>query len=242
MTRQPFLRPLLAWGLAGAGLVLAVALWFPLLPLLGRRRAFWLLAPRYVRAAAAAFGLRRELEGWEALPDGIRTGSQPAVFVGNHTSLFDPMLVISQLPIRPVLMAKAELARVPVLGWAIRQAGFIFVDRRSRTGALRSLREAARQVQAGQSLVVFPEGTRSRDGVLLPFKKGAFLVAWEAGVPLVPFAIHGGRSALPWGAWRVRPGRLRTVVGAPLDPAAFSSPEALRAAAAAAVERLSSRP
>ena len=231
-------RPALVWLLGAPALALATGFCFLLAPFLGGRRAFWLVAPRYVRGTAWAFGIRRELRGWDELPRDLRDGTRPAIFIGNHASLFDPPLMISTLPCRPVFMAKRELARVPFLGWVIWLADFIFIDRGHRGAARRSLKQAALRIRAGQSIVAFPEGTRSRDGHLLPFKKGPFLLALEAGVPLVPFAIHGGVEILPKGTWRVQGGPYLIRVGAPLEPGDYANPEALRMAAEAAVRGL----
>lgn len=238
---RPFLRPLLAWLLGALALAGSVVLCFLLAPFLGGRRAFWLVAPRYIRGTARAFGIRRYLVGWDALPRDLRSGDRPAVFVGNHTSLFDPPLMISTLPSRPVFLAKRELARVPFLGWVIWLADFIFIDRGNRTAARGSLLQAAERIRAGQGIVAFPEGTRSQDGRLLPFKKGVFALAFEAGVPVVPFAIQGGPAILPKGTWRVAGGPYRITVGSPLEASAFAEPEALRLAAEAAVGTLLAR-
>ena len=238
MSVRPFLRPLLAWVIGGLGLMLSVTICFLLAPFLGGPRAFWIMAPRYIRFTARVFGIRRELQGWDQLPAGLRNGTQPAVFIGNHSSLFDPPLIISILPCHPVFVAKRELARVPFLGWVIWLADFIFINRDNRQAALRSLGNAADRIQAGQSVVAFPEGTRSGDGHLLSFKKGAFSLAFEAGVPVVPFAIHGGHAILPKGTWRVQGGLYRITVGAPLASSAFPDGEALRKAAEAAVRGL----
>lgn len=238
---RPHLWPTLVWTFGLLALILAVCLCFLLAPFLGGRAAFWLLAPRYIRGTARAFGIHRELRGWDELPQDLRDGARPAIFIGNHASLFDPPLMISTLPCRPVFMAKRELARVPFLGWVIWLADFIFIDRGHRGAARRSLKQAARRIQAGQSIVAFPEGTRSRDGHLLPFKKGPFLLAQEAGVPVVPFAIQGGPAILPKGTWRVQGGTYRIRVGAPLEPADFANPEALRLAAEEAVRNLMAR-
>jgi 1-acyl-sn-glycerol-3-phosphate acyltransferase len=235
---RPFLRPLLVWLLGALALALAVLLCFLLAPFLGGPEAFWAVAPRYIRGTATAFGIRRRLEGWERLPEDLRSGVRPAVFIGNHTSLFDPPLLISTLPSRPVFVAKKELARVPFLGWVIWLADFIFIDRGRRESALRSLADAAVRIRAGQSLAAFPEGTRSVEGGPLPFKKGVFALAFEAGVPVVPLAIHGGRDILPRGTWRVKGGTYRMIVGAPLESTAFPDAEALRVAAEEAVRRL----
>ncbi len=232
------LRPALVWIAGGLALALSTSLCFLLAPLLGGRRAFWLVAPRYVRGTAWAFGIHRELLGWDELPEDVRDGMRPAIFIGNHASLFDPPLMISTLPCRPVFMAKRELARVPFLGWVIWLADFIFIDRGHRGAARRSLKQAARRIRGGQSIVAFPEGTRSRDGHLLPFKKGPFLLALEAGVPVVPFAIQGGPQILPKGTWRVQGGPYRIRVGTPLEPGDYANPEALRMAAEGAVRGL----
>lgn len=235
---RPFVRPLLVWIFGAMMLALAVCVCFLLAPFLGGRRAFWIVAPWYIRGTAEAFGIRRELAGWEALPEELRTGRRPAVFIGNHTSLFDPPLVISTLPCRPVFVAKRELAGIPFLGWVIWLADFIFIDRRDRGAAMASLAEAAARIRAGQAIVAFPEGTRSRDGNLLPFKKGAFALAFEAGVPVVPFAIDGGPEILPKGAWRVQGGPYRITVGVPLESSTFADPNALREVAESAVQGL----
>jgi 1-acyl-sn-glycerol-3-phosphate acyltransferase len=232
------LRSALVWIVGAPALALSATLCFLLAPFLGGRRAFWLVAPWYIRGTAWAFGIRRELRGWDELPEGLRDGTRPAIFIGNHASLFDPPLMISTLPCLPVFMAKRELARVPFLGWVIWLADFIFIDRGHRGAARRSLKQAARRIRAGQSIVAFPEGTRSRDGHLLPFKKGPFLLAREAGVPVVPFAIQGGLEILPKGTWRVQGGPYLIRVGALLEPGEFANPEALRMAAEAAVRGL----
>lgn len=236
--RRPFLRPLLVWILGAVALAVAVLICFLLAPFLGGPAAFWAVAPGYIRGTAAAFGIRRRLEGWEALPEALRTGARPAVFIGNHTSQFDPPLLISTLPSRPVFIAKKELARVPFLGWVIWLARFIFIDRDRRESAHRSLADAAVRIRGGQSLAAFPEGTRSADGRLLPFKKGVLALAFEAGVPVVPLAIHGGLDILPRGTWRVKGGSYRIIVGPPLDSTEFADAEALRQAAEEAVRRL----
>lgn len=231
MATRPFLRPALAWMFGGLALILAVCLCFLLAPFLGGRRAFWRVAPPYIRGTARLFGVLRTLTGWEALPEDLQRGERPAVFIGNHTSLFDPPLMISTLPCHPVFVAKRELAQVPFLGWVIWLAGFIFIDRRDQKAARRSLVRAAERIREGQSIVAFPEGTRSLDGHLLPFKMGAFALAFEAGVPVIPFAIQGGPDILPKGTWRVRRGLYHVRVGTPLEAKAFPNAAALRQAA-----------
>ena len=228
--RRPFLRPALVWLLAGPAMAVAVLLGSLVAIFRGRRRGFWALAPGYIRLMALAFGIERRLEGWDTLPEAIQNGA-PVIFFANHTSLLDPPLIISTLPDHPVFIAKKELARVPVLGQAIWLAGFILIDRGHPRNAYASLQNATRRIREGQSVAIFPEGTRSRDGSLQPFKRGSFHLALEAGVPLVPLAIRGGREILPKGSWRTKGGPYVLTVGAPLDPAEFTEPEGLRAAA-----------
>ena len=232
---RPFLRPLLVWSIAGPWMAVLTLVGFLLAPFLGGSRAFWIVAPLYLRQVKVLFGIRCTLEGWEQLPEGIRNGTHPAIFVGNHSSLLDPPLVIATLPSRPVFLAKKELACIPILGWIIWLAGFIFIDRSSRRRSLESLKEAARRIRGGQSLAAFPEGTRSPDGRLLPLKKGAFALALESGVPVVPLGIQGGREVLPKGTWRVAPAHYRLKVGTPLYPADYADLEALRRRAAQAL-------
>jgi 1-acyl-sn-glycerol-3-phosphate acyltransferase len=215
----------------------AVSLAFLLAPFRGGRRAFWTFAPGYIRLMAWIFGIRRHLEGWEALPEGIRSGA-PVVFIANHQSHLDPPLIISTLPTHPVFLAKRELAFVPFLGWVIWLAGFIFVDRSDRQKAVASMEHAALRIQAGQSVVVFPEGTRSRDGRLLPFKKGSFTLAHRAGVPVIPLAIHGGAEVMPKRDWRVKGEDFRLIVGAPMDPRDYDGAEALREEAERRLRRM----
>ena len=232
MKRRPLLRPALVWLLAGPAMAVAVLLAALAAIFRGQRKGFWLIAPGYIRLMALGFGIERRLEGWASLPQPLRDGA-PVIFFANHASLLDPPLLISTLPDHPVFIAKRELGRVPVLGWAIRLAGFILIDRAHQRKAYASLTDAAARIRAGQSVAIFPEGTRSADGALLPFKRGSFHLALEAGVPLVPLALRGGHAILPKGQWRTRGGPYVLTVGEPLDPAGFQDPEALRIAAEA---------
>lgn len=233
--RRPFLRPLAVWALTVPAMALAVAAAGILALRSGKRAAFWRIAPRWVRWIGIAFGIRTQLEGWETLPESIRSGRQPVLFLANHTSYFDPPLLVTTLPCPSVFVAKRELGRVPLLGTALSMAGFIFLDRHHGRKALDGLRQAARCIREGQSVTAFPEGTRSRTGALQPFKRGVFLLAREAGVPVVPLGILGGPTILPRGTWRVAPGAYRVRVGSPLDPSAFEDESTLRDATRRAI-------
>jgi 1-acyl-sn-glycerol-3-phosphate acyltransferase len=115
---------------------------------------------------------------------------------------------------------------VPI-GWAAMMAGTIFIDRSNRERAIQSLHNAALEIRGGKSVVLFPEGTRTRNGEMLPFKKGGFALAQEAGVPIVPLAVAGGFDMLPPGKVWIKPGRYIIVFGAPVYPADYASRDAL---------------
>jgi 1-acyl-sn-glycerol-3-phosphate acyltransferase len=140
------------------------------------------------------------------------------LFMSNHQSQFDILALTAALkgfPIRWV--AKQELRKVPVLGLCMRLTQQVLVDRQSRTQAVAVIRQVKKLLDAGISVIFFPEGTRSRDGRLLPFKPGGFAVAVEAGVPVVPVTIHGSRAVLPSGEWKVRSGTIEVLFGEPIQ-------------------------
>ncbi len=157
-------------------------------------------------------GCRRVLERLPPLPDG------PLVFASNHESALDIWVLLEKLPRTVRFIAKRELFRIPVFGWYLRLGGHVPVDRRNHVQAVQSLRNAARLVRTGTSLIVFPEGTRSRTGEVQPFKKGPFALALEARVPIVPVAVSGSRAVTPSGMVAVWPGTIRIAVGEPVDP------------------------
>jgi 1-acyl-sn-glycerol-3-phosphate acyltransferase len=160
------------------------------------------------------------------------------VFMANHHSHFDVLALLHALPFDLRAVAKKELAYVPVFGWALAAAGFIFVDRSSRDRAIDSLRRAAEVLRAGRSILVFAEGTRSPDGSLLPFKKGGFMMALECGAEVVPVAVIGSREVLAKHSLRVRPGTIRVRVMPPIGTAGrgIVARDALMAEVRAAIE------
>jgi 1-acyl-sn-glycerol-3-phosphate acyltransferase len=148
--------------------------------------------------------------------DGLDPG-QRYLFMVNHQSNLDiPVLVNSLSRFQLRWIAKKELLRVPLFGWAMWAAKHIAVDRTDSAGALAVLKTAALRMASGISVVIFPEGTRSPDGRLLPFKRGGFVLAAKTGAPIVPITISGSYKLLPKGEWRLRPGRVEVHVGKPL--------------------------
>jgi 1-acyl-sn-glycerol-3-phosphate acyltransferase len=207
-------------------------------PFLGPRRAFFSIAPMFYRSVFAFCGIRWSIEGWEDLPEAIRNGTQPCIFMCNHESQLDPPFLVGVVPAHPVFIAKKEVKYIPFVGWAAMCAGVIFIDRGHRERAIGSLSQAAAGIRSGKSVVVFPEGTRTRTGKLLPFKKGSFNLALEASVPVVPMGLHGAYEVLAPGDRRIRPGVYRLRVGTPLEPATFKDREALMTETRSRIEAL----
>ncbi len=134
-------------------------------------------------------------------------GGQARIFVANHLSWFDVPALAAVLP-RYKFVAKSELFKVPVFGWAIRAIGMVEIQRENRRQALDSYEVAAAKIREGNSIVIFPEGTRGTDYRLRPFKKGPFVLALAAGVPIVPVVVHGALEVIPRGAYALRPGTI----------------------------------
>ena len=159
---------------------------------------------------------------WEASSDPALNPSRPCVYAANHQSQFDIPALVLAMPADFRMVAKRSLAHVPIFGWALRLAGFVFIDRSNRESAIQTLDQAAKRLRRGTSIVVFAEGTRSRDGTLLPFKRGGFVMALKAGVPVVPVTIHGGGGILPKGSLRIRPGTIQVHFGVPVDTTGYT--------------------
>ena len=144
------------------------------------------------------------------------------IFMVNHQSNVDIPAVIQSLGrFQLRWIAKKELLRIPLFGWAMWATKHITVDRSNPLDAVKSLKRAKELIAAGISVVVFPEGTRSRDGRLLRFKKGGFLLAAQTGTDIVPITINGSGAILPWGGWHLRPGLIEVTVGKPIAVAGY---------------------
>ena len=155
-------------------------------------------------------GIRVQVRGPDMIPAG-----QAVVYMANHESNADAPALFPCLP--PVLvLVKKEVFRIPVLGRAMRLRGFIPVDRRRRERAVQAVEEAVQSLRRGNSFVVFPEGTRSPDGRLQPFKKGGFIMALKAAAPIVPVSISGGRTIMRKGDWAIHRGTMRVSIHRPI--------------------------
>jgi 1-acyl-sn-glycerol-3-phosphate acyltransferase len=148
---------------------------------------FW--ANLYVRAG----GVTVSVEGLHRLPPA------PFILMSNHQSALDVFVLLAALPLSYKFVAKRELFLIPFFGWGMKMAGYISIDRDHPRKALKAINEAARRIREGMNILIFPEGTRSRDGNLLPFMKGGFSLALKAGVPVVPLCIVGTAALQPMG-------------------------------------------
>lgn len=165
----------------------------------------------WARQILHAAGTPVHAVGLERIPAG-----EPVIYASNHSSMFDIWALFATLPGSVRFVAKRELFRIPILGQAMRAAGHIPIDRAVKARAFEAYDDAARIIKRGFSPVVFPEGTRSRTGELLPFKNAPFALAIAAQVPIVPVYVHHTFEILPKGAWRLRPRPIQLLVAPPI--------------------------
>jgi 1-acyl-sn-glycerol-3-phosphate acyltransferase len=172
-------------------------------------------AKTWARGVNAAAGMRIRVHGAEHVAAG------PRIYVSNHTSWFDIFALASRLH-NYTFIAKMELSKLPLFGRAAREIGMVFIERQNRKAAFESYREAAAMVRRGKSVIVCPEGTRGYDYRLRPFKKGPFVLAISAGVPIVPTIVHGVIEVQRKGSMRIRPGVADIHFLEPVDPTGYS--------------------
>jgi 1-acyl-sn-glycerol-3-phosphate acyltransferase len=201
----------------------------------GNVRLLYRVAMWIIRAGVRAAGITVELTGLEHVPAGVS-----CIFLSNHVSNLDPPVLLPAIPGMTSVLLKRELMRIPVLGTAMRMGKFVPVERGSRREAAKaSVTAAAEALRSGLHMLIFAEGTRSKDGRLGPFKGGPFYLAKETGAPVVPVAISGTQTMMRKGSWAIRPGVAQVRMLAAIDPARYATREelleAVRAAIAAAL-------
>ncbi|MEO1232607.1 MAG: lysophospholipid acyltransferase family protein [Myxococcota bacterium] len=188
------------------------------------------VARSWARTVVSTCGVQVEAEDFD------RPLPHPAyVVLSNHTSHFDVVAIYSRFPRDLFPVAKRELGKIPVFGWALRSGAAIMIDRGDRGRAKASIDAAAAAVRGGRSVLMFPEGTRSAGHELGPFKKGPFHLATAARVPVLPLAVLGASDVLEPHDWRIKPGRITVRMGRPIETDGYSDDKAGRDALAATV-------
>ena len=177
----------------------------------GRRVHFYVAVP-WAKIILWANGVRVEINGLDTID---KEGAY--VYIPNHLSFFDIFALLAYLSVDFKFIFKEEIMWVPILGWAMRKAGYISISRSSPGKARRTFKQAVDMIRNGTSLVVFAEGTRSEDGHLQPLKKGAFQLALSSGSPIVPVAIKGSNKIMPKGSFKLKRGSIKIQLGRPIS-------------------------
>ena len=151
--------------------------------------------------------------------------SQHYIYISNHASAFDIPATVIGIPDDIRFVLKKELTRIPLWGWALKYGHYISIDRGRARDAVKSLEEAAERMRNGASVILFAEGTRSRDGKLQPFKRGAFTLAVKAGIPIVPVTINNTFRIMRKGSWRITPSDIELVLSKPVPTLGISGKE-----------------
>lgn len=203
----------------------------PLTIVTGNAGPLYAVAGWIVRAGFRTARIRILVEGKDRLP-----AKKACIFMANHVSNLDPPALIPRLPGRTSAFTKRAIFKIPVFGYCLKLGEFIPVDRsRSVISAQQSVSAAGRVLGKGLHITTFVEGTRSKDGRMLPFKKGPFYLAKSTGAPCVPVSIYGTETLMAKGSMKIKPGTVHIVFHEPIDPAAYATREALMAAVREAI-------
>lgn len=204
----------------------AAVLFIPWTLITGNADALYNISQSIVRTAFRLARIRVVIAGLEHVP-----AHTACIFMSNHISNLDPPALIPHIPGRTSVFLKRSLMKIPILGYGMRLGEFVPVDRDGRVeSAVESARIARSVLEKGLHITTFVEGTRSRDGRMLPFKKGPFYLAMDTGAPCIPVSIHGTEAMMAKGSLRVRTGTAYITFHPPLYPAQFPSREDLMAA------------
>jgi 1-acyl-sn-glycerol-3-phosphate acyltransferase len=176
-----------------------------------RGRVFHAIARGWARTVLGLCSVRVTVRGLDKVDF-----SRNYVYVSNHASMFDIPVILAGIPDQIRIMYKKELDIIPFFGWGLRYGSYIGIDRGRGSNAVRSLEEAVEKIRRGASVLMYAEGTRTLDGKLQPFKRGAFNLALKAGIPVVPLTVNGSFSILPKHSVSVRPGTVELVLDAPI--------------------------
>jgi 1-acyl-sn-glycerol-3-phosphate acyltransferase len=210
------IRTLLTFLFAALGLVLVMPPLILYSLIVGNVHLMYRVFVRACHLTLRTAGIRVRAEGLENIPPGT------CVFASNHCSNLDPVAFVTVAPKQIALIAKKEVFRIPILSKAIRMGGLIPIDRSSKEDAAAGVDQAIDSLKNGLSFCIFAEGTRSRDGRLQPFKRGAFVMAIRAQVPVVPVSLAGTQLLMRKGDWKLYPGEVVVTFGPAIDAARYS--------------------
>ena len=177
----------------------------------GRITHFYCAVP-WAKIILWGSGVRVEINGLDAIQK-----EKTYIYIPNHLSFFDIFALLAYLPVDFKFILKKELMRIPILGWTMRRARYISIDRSSPAKAKSTFKQAVDRIRSGASIVIFAEGTRSKNGHLQPLKKGAFYIAIESGAPIVPVAIKGTHKIMPKGSFKLKKGSITIQLGRPIS-------------------------
>lgn len=209
----------------------AAAIFIPYTLLTGNVNPLYVVGSWIARTAMRVAGIRVQLEGMESLPTG-----RACIFMANHVSNLDAPALISNLPGRSTVFLKRALMKLPILGYGFKLGGFIPVARDGNVeNARRAVELAQKALESGLHITIFVEGTRSRDGRMLAFKKGPFHLAMASGAPCIPVSIYGTEKIIPRGSNRIFPGTAHVVFHPAIDPAGYATREELSNAVRGAI-------
>jgi 1-acyl-sn-glycerol-3-phosphate acyltransferase len=209
----------------------AAAIFIPLAVITGNIKPLYAVSCRITRIGFSVAGILTRVEGRENVP-----AAQACIFMANHVSNLDPPALIPRIPGYTSGFAKRSVFKLPVFGYCMKLGGFIPVDRTgSRESAQESIAAAKRLLDKGLHITTFVEGTRSRDGRMLPFKKGPFYLAEATGVPCVPVSIYGTETLMAKGSFAIHGGTAHIVFHKPIDPRDFETREELMQAVRTAI-------
>lgn len=215
-------------GLCNAAFMLSTTMVFAAIGLpvvlVARVRGIFALGRVWSWLVVNVCGVRIHTEGFEAIDT-----SRAYVVMANHTSHFDVISLYRTIPMPLRFVAKKELTYVPIFGWVLTLGAAIVIDRKNRQRAIASVERARRAVERGESVLFFPEGTRSMPGELGPLKKGGFHLATDLGAPILPIGIEGTGDVMPRDSHLVRPGSVVLRAGKPIESSGFTADDAGRA-------------
>lgn len=206
------IRTIWVWSSIGVATLMLGILAFLTYPFDCKGKIVHQYAKLWGRIALKVSRVRVKIEGIEKLD-----GKGPYIFMPNHQGYYDVFALLGYLPYQFKWLVKKELFSIPFFNWTMAAAGYISIDRKGSRETIRAMNQAIQKIRDGMSLAIFPEGSRSPDGSIQPFKKGGFTLAIKSQVPIVPIAISGSRDIMPKGKFTPTGGEIRILVDHPIE-------------------------